>query len=78
MTKYELIDKYLNAQSEEEIQTSMELMNHALCNATTEEKETLKAVVYEKNEMLIRETNDFISQIDSVILNYHASQQPNI
>jgi hypothetical protein len=77
MTKDELIDKYLNAQSEEEIQTSLELMNDAIRNATAEEKESLKAVVYEKNEMLIRETNDFISRIDSVILSYRTSQQPN-
>jgi hypothetical protein len=68
MTKQELITKYFNAQSEEEVQTSIELMNEAIRNATAEDKETLKAVVYAKNEMLIKESNDLLSQIDSLIL----------
>ena len=67
MTKQELITKYFNAQSEEEIQKSIELMNEAIRNATFEEKETLKAVVYAKNEMLIKESKDLLSQIDSVL-----------
>jgi hypothetical protein len=68
MTKQELITKYFNAQSENEVQTSIELMNEAIRNATAEDKETLKAVVYAKNEMLIKESNDLLSQIDSLIL----------
>jgi hypothetical protein len=67
MTKQELITKYLNAQSEEEVQKSIELMNNAIRNATPEDKETLKAVVYAKNEMLIKESKDLLSQIDSVL-----------
>ena len=67
MTKQELITKYLNAQSEEEVQKSIELMNEAIRNATPEDKETLKAVVYAKNEMLIKESKDLLSQIDSVL-----------
>jgi hypothetical protein len=68
MTKQELITTYFNAQSESEVQTSIELMNEAIRNATAEDKETLKAVVYAKNEMLIKESNDLLSQIDSLIL----------
>ncbi len=67
MTKQELITKYFNAQSEEEVQKSIELMNEAIRNATAEDKETLKAVVYAKNEMLIKESKDLLSQIDSVL-----------
>ena len=67
MTKQELITKYFNAQSEEEVQKSIELMNEAIRNATPEDKETLKAVVYAKNEMLIKESKDLLSQIDSVL-----------
>ena len=67
MTKQELITKYLNAQSEKEVQNSIELMNEAIRNATPEDKETLKAVVYAKNEMLIKESKDLLSQIDSVL-----------
>jgi hypothetical protein len=67
MTKQELITKYFNAQSEEEVNESIELMNEAIRNATPEEKETLKAVVYAKNEMLIKESKDLLSQIDSVL-----------
>lgn len=67
MKKQELITKYFNAQSEEEVQKSIELMNEAIRNATFEEKETLKAVVYAKNEMLIKESKDLLSQIDSVL-----------
>ena len=67
MTKQELITKYLNAQSEEEVQKAIELMNEAIRNATPEDKETLKAVVYAKNEMLIKESKDLLSQIDSVL-----------
>jgi hypothetical protein len=67
MTKQELIIKYFNAQSEEEVQKSIELMNEAIRNATPEDKETLKAVVYAKNEMLIKESKDLLSQIDSVL-----------
>ena len=67
MTKQELITKYFNAQSEEEVQNSIELMNEAIRNATPEDKETLKAVVYAKNEMLIKESKDLLSQIDSVL-----------
>jgi hypothetical protein len=67
MTKQELITKYFNAQSEEEVQKSIELMNEAIKNATPEDKETLKAVVYAKNEMLIKESKDLLSQIDSVL-----------
>jgi hypothetical protein len=68
MTKQELITTYFNAQSESEVQTSIELMNEAIRNATAEDKETLKAVVYAKNEMLIKESNELLSQIDSLIL----------
>jgi hypothetical protein len=67
MTKQELITKYFNAQSEEEVQKSIKLMNEAIRNATPEDKETLKAVVYTKNEMLIKESKDLLSQIDSVL-----------
>ena len=67
MTKQELIIKYFNAQNEEEVQKSIELMNEATRNATPEDKETLKAVVYAKNEMLIKESKDLLSQIDSVL-----------
>ena len=67
MTKQELITKYLNAQSEEEVQKAIELMNEAIQNAKSEDKETLKAVVYAKNEMLIKESKDLLSQIDSVL-----------
>jgi hypothetical protein len=67
MTKQELITTYFNAQSEEEVKTSIELMNEAIRNATVEDKETLKAVVHAKNEMLIKESNDLLSQIDSVL-----------
>jgi hypothetical protein len=67
MTKQELITKYFNAQSEEEIQNSIKWMNEAIRNATPEEKETLKAVVYAKNEMLIKESKDLLLQIDSVL-----------
>ena len=67
MTKQELIIKYFNAQSEEEVKKSIELMNEAIRNATPEDKETLKAVVYAKNEMLIKESKDLLSQIDSVL-----------
>jgi hypothetical protein len=67
MTKQELITTYFNAQSEEEVKTSIELMNEAIRNATAEDKETLKAVVHAKNEMLIKESNDLLSQIDSVL-----------
>lgn len=67
MTKQELITKYFNAQSEEEIQNSIKWMSEAIRNATPEEKETLKAVVYAKNEMLIKESKDLLSQIDSVL-----------
>ncbi|MDZ7898044.1 MAG: hypothetical protein U5N85_08455 [Arcicella sp.] len=67
MKKQELITKYFNAQSEEEVQISIELMNEAIKNATPEEKETLKAVVYAKNEMLIKESKDLLSQIDSIL-----------
>ena len=67
MRKQELITKYFNAQSEEEVQKSIELMNEAIRNATSEDKETLKAVVYAKNEMLIKESKDLLSQIDSVL-----------
>jgi hypothetical protein len=67
MTKQELITRYFNAQSEEEVQMSIELMNEAIRNATPEDKETLKAVVYAKNEMLIKESQDLLSQIDSVL-----------
>ena len=67
MTKQELIIKYFNAQNEEEVQKSIELMNEAIRNATPEDKETLKAVVYAKNEMLIKESKDLLSQIDSVL-----------
>jgi hypothetical protein len=67
MIMQELITKYFNAQSEEEVQTSIELMNEAIRNATAEDKETLKAVVYAKNEMLIKESNDLLSQIDSYL-----------
>ena len=67
MTKQELIIKYFNAQSEEEVQKSIELMNEAIRNATPEDKETLKAVVYAKNEMLIKESKDLLSQIDSIL-----------
>ncbi len=67
MTKQELITKYFNAQTEEEVQTSIELMNEAIRNATPEDKETLKAVVYAKNDMLIKESKDLLSQIDSVL-----------
>jgi hypothetical protein len=67
MTKQELITKYFNAQNEEEVQKSIELMNEAIRNATPEDKETLKAVVYAKNEMLIKESKDLLSQIDSVL-----------
>jgi hypothetical protein len=67
MTKQELITKYFNAQSEEEVEKSIELMNEAIRNATPEDKETLKAVVYAKNEMLIKESKDLLAQIDSVL-----------
>ncbi len=67
MTKQELITKYFNAQSEEEVKESIEWMNEAIRNATPEDKETLKAVVYAKNEMLIKESKDLLSQIDSVL-----------
>jgi hypothetical protein len=67
MTKQELITKYFNAQSEKEVQMSIELMNETIRNATPEDKETLKAVVYAKNEMLIKESKDLLSQIDSVL-----------
>lgn len=67
MTKQELITKYFNAQSEEEVQKSIELMNEAIKNATPEDKETLKAVVYAKNDRLIKESKDLLSQIDSVL-----------
>ncbi len=67
MTKQELITKYFNAQTENEVQKSIELMNEAIRKATPEEKETLKAVVYAKNEMLIKESKDLLSQIDSVL-----------
>ena len=67
MTKQELITKYLNAQNEEEVQKAIELMNEAIQNAKSEDKETLKAVVYAKNEMLIKESKDLLSQIDSVL-----------
>ena len=67
MTKQELITKYFNAQNEEEVQNAIELMNEAIRNATSEDKETLKAVVYAKNEMLIKESKDLLSQIDSVL-----------
>lgn len=67
MTKQELITRYFNAQSEEEVQMSIQLMNEAIKNATPEEKETLKAVVYAKNEMLIKESKDLLSQIESVL-----------
>ena len=67
MTKQELITKYFNAQNEEEVQMAIELMNEAIRNATPEDKETLKAVVYAKNEMLIKESKDLLSQIDSVL-----------
>ena len=67
MKKQELITKYFNAQSEEEVQKSIELMNEAIRNATAEDKETLKAVVYAKNEMLIKESKDLLLQIDSVL-----------
>ena len=67
MTKQELITKYFNAQSEEEVQKAIELMNEAIRNATSEDRETLKAVVYAKNEMLIKESKDLLSQIDSVL-----------
>ena len=67
MTKQELIIKYFNAQNEEEVKKSIELMNEAIRNATPEDKETLKAVVYAKNEMLIKESKDLLSQIDSIL-----------
>jgi hypothetical protein len=67
MTKQELITKYFNAQSEEEVKKSIELMNEAIRNAVAEDKETLKAVVYAKNEMLIKESKELLSQIDSVL-----------
>jgi phosphoribosyl-ATP pyrophosphohydrolase len=67
MTKQELITKYFNAQREEEVKESIELMNEAIKKATPEDKETLKAVVYAKNEMLIKESKDLLSQIDSVL-----------
>lgn len=67
MKKQELITKYFNAQTEEEVQISIELMNEAIQNATPEDKETLKAVVYAKNEMSIKESKDLLSQIDSVL-----------
>ena len=67
MKKQELITKYFNAHTEEEVQNSIELMNEAIRNATPEDKETLKAVVYAKNEMLIKESKDLLSQIDSVL-----------
>lgn len=67
MTKQELITKYFNAQSEEDVQKSIELMNETIRNATPEDKETLKAVVYAKNEMLIKESKNLLAQIDSVL-----------
>ena len=67
MTKQELITKYFNAQSEEEVQKAIELMNEAIRNATSEDRETLKAVVYAKNEMLIKESKDLLSQINSLL-----------
>jgi hypothetical protein len=67
MTKQELITKYFNAQSEEEVKESIELMNEAIRNATAGDKETLKAVVYAKNEILIKESKELLSQIDSVL-----------
>ncbi|MEA5458711.1 hypothetical protein VB796_06670 [Arcicella sp. LKC2W] len=67
MSKQELISKYLLATTEQEIEKSIVAMNEAIKNATPEEKEALKAVVYAKNEMLMKESNDLLAQIDSVL-----------
>ncbi len=67
MSKQELISKYLFAKTEQEIETAIAAMNEAIKNSTPEEKESLKAVVYAKNEMLMQESNELLAQIDSVL-----------
>jgi len=67
MSKEELISKYLFSSSLEELETSIMAMDEAMKNATPEEKETLKAVVKAKGQMIIKQSNQLISQVDSVL-----------
>jgi hypothetical protein len=67
MTNNKLVSDYLLAQTEQEVETTMNEMKEAMKIATPEEKILLSEVVSAKNKMVIAELKRAISEADNLI-----------
>ncbi len=67
MTNNRLVSNYLLAQTEQEVETTMNEMKEAMKMATPEEKILLSEVVSAKNKMMIAELQKAIIEADNLI-----------
>ena len=67
MTNNKLVSDYLLAQTEQEVETTMNEMKEAMRIATPEEKILLSEVVSAKNKMVIAELEKAIAEADNLI-----------
>ena len=67
MTNSKLISNYLLAQTEQEVETTMNEMREAMKIATPEEKKMLSEIVSAKNKMVMTELEKAIAEADNLI-----------
>ena len=67
MTNSKLVSDYLLAQTEQEVEITMNEMKEAMKIATPEEKILLREVVSAKNKMVIAELKKAIAEADNLI-----------